>query len=311
MRVIHRFINRKSLKASLLDIFLKRKIANKSLGFLRKFPTPMVVVSHEYIGNEITSDGLYEQRALKNLFEALQLFDFQFENGSALDIGANIGNHSRFFSEKFQKVYAFEPDPFIYEILKINTSFFSNIEIYNFALGESNGVSRISGVLSNLGGSSINREQKNGTKIENHSLIQSHQIEIRTLDSLESTFIKLKFIKMDVEGYEEFVIKGGINLINKLKPAIAFEQSSQDFKYGESPVITKLRDLGYNFFWQENYSVSKYTLLKNLSKFFQVATGRRIENLVTGDFIPPADYPLILAVDKSKIPKHFMLENKH
>ncbi len=271
----------------------------------------MVVVSHEYIGNEIAIDGLYEQRTLTNLFDALQLFDFQFKSGSALDIGANIGNHSRFFSEKFQRVYAFEPDPFIYKILKINTSLFPNIETYNFALGDSNKVSRISGVLSNLGGSSINREQTNGTKIENQSLIQNHQIEIRTLDSLESTFINLKFIKMDVEGYEEFVIRGGMNLINKLKPVIALEQSLQDFKYGESLAITKLRDSGYIFFWQENYSISKFTILKKLSKFYQVASGRRIENLVTGDFIPPADYPLILAIDKAKIPDILMLEEKH
>ena len=305
MRIVHRFVNRKSIKSSILDIFLKRKLESKSLEFLKKFPTPMVVVSHEYIGNEIAIDGLYEQRILLNLFEALQIFDFQFKSGSALDVGANIGNHSRFFSEIFQTVYAFEPDPFIYEILNLNTRLFPNIKTFKFALGEFDSVGQISGSLSNLGGSRINRNPINMTKMENQSLIQSHEIEIKTLDSLESTFDNLKFIKMDVEGYEEYVIKGGINLISKLKPIIAFEQSFQDFKNGESSAVKILGELGYTFFWQENYSISKLNLIKKISKFFQVTSGNRIENLVTSDYIPPANYPLILAIEKSKIPEYF------
>ena len=42
-------------------------------------------------------------------------------NGTVLDIGANIGNHSLFFSNYFYKVLSFEPHPKIFKVLAINT----------------------------------------------------------------------------------------------------------------------------------------------------------------------------------------------
>ena len=45
----------------------------------------------------------------------------------SIDIGANVGNHSVFFSKKFDKVLAFEPLPMALKLLKINTEKYSNI----------------------------------------------------------------------------------------------------------------------------------------------------------------------------------------
>ena len=46
-------------------------------------------------------------------------------------------------------------------------------------------------------------------------------IQMITIDSLQLT--KCDFIKIDVEGYEEHVINGGINTIKKYKPIIVLE----------------------------------------------------------------------------------------
>ena len=46
---------------------------------------------------------------------------------TALDIGANIGNHTIFFAEIFAKVIAFEPNPKTHSVLIINTNNLNNV----------------------------------------------------------------------------------------------------------------------------------------------------------------------------------------
>lgn len=50
-----------------------------------------------------------------------------------IDIGANIGNHSIFFSF-FDSIISFEPNQFTYGILKLNLSNLDNAQAYNFGL---------------------------------------------------------------------------------------------------------------------------------------------------------------------------------
>jgi hypothetical protein len=55
------------------------------------------------------------------------------------------------------------------------------------------------------------------------------EIMVKTLDSLN--FTNIKFIKMDVEGYEYFVLLGGLNTILQSKPIIIIELNSHSAKY--------------------------------------------------------------------------------
>ena len=45
------------------------------------------------------------------------------KNFSALDIGANIGNHSVFLSKFFKKIHSFEPNPKTYDVLSLNSKY--------------------------------------------------------------------------------------------------------------------------------------------------------------------------------------------
>ena len=46
----------------------------------------------------------------------------------ALDVGANIGNHTvRFSAPKFEKVYCYEPNKVAFYLLSINTKPLSNV----------------------------------------------------------------------------------------------------------------------------------------------------------------------------------------
>ena len=54
------------------------------------------------------------------------------DNGIAIDVGANIGNHSIFFSKFFKKVYSFEPQESVFKLLEnnVNMNNLENIKIF-------------------------------------------------------------------------------------------------------------------------------------------------------------------------------------
>ena len=49
------------------------------------------------------------------------IYKFKHQNNCALDIGAHLGIHTVELSKHFKKVYAFEPNPIVYQNLRMNT----------------------------------------------------------------------------------------------------------------------------------------------------------------------------------------------
>ena len=63
----------------------------------------MVVFSSDHISHDINLDGVYEKDYLVTLIKWLESIQYNIFNGIAIDVGANIGNHSIFFSNFFKK----------------------------------------------------------------------------------------------------------------------------------------------------------------------------------------------------------------
>ena len=80
----------------------------------------MAIFSFDHIGHKINLDGVYERNELDFLFEWLATHSPDVFNGTAIDIGANIGNHSLYLSNYFEKVVSFEPHPRTFKLLEIN-----------------------------------------------------------------------------------------------------------------------------------------------------------------------------------------------
>lgn len=57
------------------------------------------------------------------------------KNGVYLDIGANMGLATHYFSDTAKMIYAFEPSPNIYNTLVKNTEGMKNVKTYNMAVG--------------------------------------------------------------------------------------------------------------------------------------------------------------------------------
>ena len=91
----------------------------------------------EFIGKSFREYGEYSELELKTILEFINEGDVIF------DIGANIGCFSVPFAKKVGsngKVYAFEPQKFIFNLLKENAvcNELNNLQIFNNAIGDAN-----------------------------------------------------------------------------------------------------------------------------------------------------------------------------
>jgi FkbM family methyltransferase len=121
-----------------------------------------------------------------------------------LDIGANIGIASTYLAARFPKarIFAFEPVPANFAILKENVAQFENVRPFPVALGPENGSVEMffSASESNLGGFSFYGDDSNVT--------QKVSVVVRSAESMmrELALDHADVIKIDTEGAEYDII---------------------------------------------------------------------------------------------------------
>jgi hypothetical protein len=126
-----------------------------------------------------------------------------------IDIGANLGFYTSLVSSHKIKVLSIEPNPYCFKKIEKN----KYVKKYKIGLGDKND-SRILNITTDRfdGGSTFGK-----TKTKSFCKVNS---KIITLDqfSKKHKLQKKTLIKIDCEGFENNVLKGGINCIKKYKP---------------------------------------------------------------------------------------------
>jgi len=190
------------------------------------------------VDSEIYADGAYEPGILKIIRNTLK------RDSIFVDVGANIGQHSLFASLFAKHVYAFEPIEKIYKqfLESVTVNDFTNINIYNYALGNEEKTLPIFGNVGNMGASSL-------VTSENRKKIQDIQV-FRFDDVRENIGIHtIDFIKIDVEGYELDVLFGAEKSIMMCKPIIMIEFSPYFYNQIDVTISKKIIewiiDMGY------------------------------------------------------------------
>lgn len=155
----------------------------------------------------------------------------------AIDIGANKGVYAHVLSKLCRGVEAFEPNPKIYRIL---TRYLPpNVTPHHVAVSDRAGTAelvipaRSTGGYSNQG-ASLNPMKKTTAP---HGF-GTFAVEARTLDSY--AFTNVGFIKIDVEGFEEAVLRGGAETLKRERPTILLELEE---RHTGRPIEDSLRDL--------------------------------------------------------------------
>lgn len=194
--------------------------------------------------NEVFWRGLlggWEKTSLKIWKELAKESEFIF------DIGANTGLFSlvaKAINEK-SEIFAFEPVKRVYERM-VNNFELNNFEIHSemMALSSSDGKAIIYDLPTEHIYSVTINENKNPTGIKTIST----EVDIMKLDSYvkKMRIPRIDLIKMDVEGHEAEVVKGGFETFIKSKPAIIMEVL--DHKAAAS-LDASFQKLNYSFYY--------------------------------------------------------------
>jgi FkbM family methyltransferase len=158
-----------------------------------------------------------------------------------IDVGANIGTHTVFFSKKVGRggtVYAFEPQKVTFEFLCANLALngLLNVIPRQTGLGD-----ELSAMIVPVLDPSVS-QNFGCLNIEGHS--DGEPVKVVPLDALELK--RCNLIKIDVEGMELKVLDGAEKTIKNLRPILFIENNSKE---GNSELVQKLFDLGYDCWW--------------------------------------------------------------
>lgn len=162
------------------------------------------------------------------------------DGGSAIDGGAHIGYHTRYLSEivgEKGEVWSFEPNPYMFKLLKKYARQKKQISIFQKALSDQTAhrVTFYVTPYSLLENSTLEEGLKEATQ---------KKVEVETIKIDDLPVSNLKLIKLDVEGHELSALAGAQNTISQFHPWIIFEYSHNKHRNG-SPLLSFLKDLDY------------------------------------------------------------------
>ncbi len=176
---------------------------------------------HEkYMQRKLTPDGRYQYDRLVAAVGHVHRFR------CAVDVGAHVGTWSRQLAPRFDRVVAFEPALASAYCFRRNTEMLANITLVECALGAKAGHAEF------MTHRESTAKNKMLTKaVPRHKYSARLMVEVKTLDSFGLTDVD--FLKIDVEGFEFNVVRGGERTIRQEKPVIIIEQKvGHGFSYG-------------------------------------------------------------------------------
>ena len=146
-------------------------------------------------------DGEYQKHQRDTILKFIN------RTGNAIDIGAHVGFWLKDMCNHFDYVYAFEPIEEVRHCLSRNVTAM-NYKTYSFGLGAKNDVINVNYNPTETGNTHASKDG-------------NQTITIRKLDDMNLP--KIDYIKVDTEGFEIEVLKGGENMIKEYKPFVHVE----------------------------------------------------------------------------------------
>jgi SAM-dependent methyltransferase len=201
-------------------------------------------IQNDCMGRDIINKKIWEPHIVNFLKLNLK------KDSVFLDVGSNYGWHSIIASKLCQKVFSFEPQTLMYEIQKLNIeeNKIENCILFKDALGNIEETKEMSPIDYNM----------NGVNIGDLSIGHGGE-------SIN--------VKIDVQGYEKFILEGGIETIKKHKPImiVEFEEFQLNkFGYGSKNLFDTIRKLDYEIYFLEYVYPSDHVCVhKDYVKVFE------------------------------------------
>lgn len=196
-------------------------------------------------------DTLYSQRLRSGQYQSTN-WDFaqtiipQFRR--CIDIGSNNACNAIHYAERFDWVECFEPTQLAQQLWHNTTrdNAVTNCTLHTEALGEDTRQTEIVIHERNGGHNHLAHWDKNPRADQSRSSKARQTVDQRTLDSYG--FNEVDFVKIDVEGYELFVLQGALQTITHNRPTLQLEivdDQCRKFNYSRSDIADVFDGLNY------------------------------------------------------------------
>lgn len=212
------------------------------------------VLENDWVGMDFISGKLWEPHIIQFLkYELTTMSNF-------IDVGSNYGYISIRASKLCNRVFSFEPQLFMYNLSKISISdnAITNIEVSNFALGDETKEINLSKI--DYSGEGIHV----GEVSVGYSTDIGEIAKIIKLDDIFNDTVDI--IKIDVQGYEKFVLNGSKEIIKKNTPTLIVEIESHQlnkFNYSSEQLLNFIRNLDYYIFFLDYHYPSDFVCVHN------------------------------------------------
>lgn len=203
-----------------------------------------------------------EKESLRQFYENID----KNKNGVIVDIGAQIGLYSLYAKNlKNYIFYSYEPYEESFNLLKDNILLneILNVNVINRGISDKWEKKKLKVCKNHTGLNTL------GENLLRFSKDESEEIEIQ-VSSLDDEFYytdtDISYIKIDTEGWEYNILRGGVNIINKCKPDIQLEWNVTNMNQcgvNENDLKSLLFDMGYVLVSKKNEEI----LFKHISKF--------------------------------------------
>jgi len=174
--------------------------------------------------------------------ELRRLSEWVSTDRAAIDIGSNQGIYSWTLAPLASHVHAFEPQP---ELAARLRKALPSVTVHAIALSDQAGTLELKvPVVNNVAykGWATLESEETLAKLKPDA-IRSVSVRIKTLDQFDIDDVG--FIKIDVEGHEFSVLRGGVATLRRCKPVILFEATDRFGDGRTEQVHSWLKQLGY------------------------------------------------------------------
>ena len=167
------------------------------------------------------------------------------KSNTYIDVGANIGTTLIPAAKVVREGNAigFEPHPKIFSNLKENiklNNLSNKVELHNCALGNKRG---------ELNFTSLRNDDSNKIIVSGKGI----SVPVNLLNDFATKYDNIDLLKIDVEGYEKFVIEGGLDVIRKTQ-CIYFEMSEEQYgfyDYKVKDLLELFEKMNFNIYLQK------------------------------------------------------------
>lgn len=193
----------------------------------------------EGICRGISLSGFYELELLQGMASLLGA-----SSSVVLDVGANIGNHTVFFAQRFRQVIAFEPVPENCGLLKANLRLngLQNVCLIEKGLADRTGDFDLEDCAPETTNQGICFEEKTRRPGRRSVAVACGDDEIEKIGLTGP----IGLVKIDVEGAEPLVIGGLSRTLLEHQPLVCWEA----FTHADAmKTVERLRPLGYKYLY--------------------------------------------------------------